>query len=79
MNENPMPSPYARRTARQVGEVAGHVYVIGPEASRRGQWFAEERLQGRVTVRRRFKSEELAVAQALRWENFRRLQQEHPL
>ncbi len=81
--DNFMPTPYGPKGARTVGEVGDYRYVIGQEPasrpSRTAQFFAEERFQGRSMVRRRFKSEQLAIAQAERWQNFRRLQQEHPL
>lgn len=84
MSTNFIGTPYSPpKGARLVGEVGTFRYVIGPEATSRAarhpQFFAEERDGDRPVVRRRFKSEQLALAQAERWQNFRRLQQEHPL
>ncbi len=83
MSSNLFPTPYSPKSARTVGEVGGYRYVAGPiatvRASRAPQWFAEERQAGRTVVRRRFPSEQLALAQVERWMTFRKCQAESPL
>ena len=78
-------SEYGPKGPRLVGQHGRYKYLVGAvlksDRATRGaaQYLAEERLDDRTTVRRRFKSEALAMDQAERWLNFRKLQEAHPL